>query len=355
MTRKIRTFPALIAIFLITAAGYGAGRIWISRQNMQAKETPEDREAAVMNDLVTRLANGDYEGLYDSFASEETVIDSRQSYENALQSRLNGIDPGSLVWIRSEDSAEEKPQFVLSDGEKSLLMVDLARTEDGYAPVIPLHGEKSVRIEVPKGMTIYAGGTLLTSDHIVEADVPASNFSQVYDDSFIPVVDIYEIDHLLDVPSLQDETGQELSMVQDVISGDLLVGNAVEDDDLKQTIIDAAEKLAAYPAQDGSLGAVSAIADPSSSWYGKYCTLANTWFTGHSIHEFSNQDVPSIAAQSEDTVTAHVVFDYFADSGQYSRTWHIGYQLTMHSINGTWYVCGTAIDNELNPNSVPAE
>lgn len=353
MAKKIRPVNAVITLLAIAAGGFAAGRIWISKQDFTAPEEPADKAAMAMQQLTEHLAQGNYDGLYDSWKANDTVIDSQESYENALKNKLG--DAADLTWIETDNYSDEHPQYVLNNGSENLVMVDLVQSGDSFVPVIPLHGSKTVRIEVPRDMTIYAGGSQIDSSHIVESDVLASNFRQMNDDSYVPEVDIYELDGLLDEPALQDADSNELSVVKDVISEDLLVGEAIDDEDLKQTIIDAATAMAAFPAQDGSLSAVAAYADPAAGWYYRYSSLPNYWFYPHSVYEFSNQDVIAITSQSEDTAVAHVVFDYFADGGDYSRTWHVGYQLTMHQLNGSWYVASTAIDNELNPGTEPIE
>ena len=121
---------------------------------------------------------------------------------------------------------------------------------------------------------------------------------------------------------------------------------------LKAEMIRDGELIASYPAQDASLGEVAAIALTSSSWYQRYTTLQNYWFTAHKVHEFSNEQVLRAAYQNDDTILAHVVFDYFADNGEVHRTWNIGYQMTFLNTAEGWKVAGMEINNELNPNSV---
>ena len=59
--------------------------------------------------------------------------------------------------------------------------------------------------------------------------------------------------------------------------------------------------------------------------------------------------------QSDDTMTAQVIFSYYAknSSRDLERTWYIGYQLTFADEDGTWRICSTAINNELNPGNDP--
>ena len=152
----------------------------------------------------------------------------------------------------------------------------------GIVPlVMPLTGTKSYLVEVPAGTQLMSNGTAVSADRMVQSAVSASGFDGVYNTSLIPSVDIYQLDGLLGIPSLTDGSGTPYSLVEDVLTGNLIAGTAVQDDAVLNLIIADGETLASYPAKDVALSAVSTIADPSALWYQRYVTLQNTWFTPH--------------------------------------------------------------------------
>jgi len=210
---------------------------------------------------------------------------------------------------------------------------------------LSLDGDLTYVIEVPTDMKLTLNGSSVESKYVTESDVEASNFWDNEGRDFVPTVDVYTIEGLSEEP--EAESGYAL--LEDQITGNYLYGEEVTDSTTLNKIISDAETMASYPAQDASLSEVSAIADTSSTWYKRYSTIPNYWFTSHSVHEFSNQEVLKAIQQSDDTMVAHVIFDYYASNSDVERTWHCGYQLTYHLVDDTWKVVGIETNSLLNP------
>lgn len=200
-------------------------------------------------------------------------------------------------------------------------------------------------IEVPSGSTAALNGETLSGP--VETGVSASNFFQFTDTSWVPLVDVYEVKNISEEPELTIN-GESYVLLKDAVSGHMLAGRPSSGSD-DPDWIEKAQLLSQYPSKEATVGQVGAVSLTSSSWYPFYTTLANTWFTDHSISNFSNQKVLNAVIQSDDTAVADIIFDYYADSGEYQRTWYIGYQLTFVKSNGTWLIGGVEVNNELNP------
>lgn len=360
--KRLKPVVAILMIAGCTAITLGVGAVYVNSQKKtftameQGDSTSLSQPGDAVTALLKQIQNQDYTGLYDSAQHTDPSMDSESAYDTALADHFSGVDMDSVLYYPVDTESEIKT-YSLSSGDTALGIVKVYSTDSGYQACMPLTGTKSYTIEVPAGSSIQSNGVAISSDKLVQSNTAASNFNDVYDTSIIPSVDTYQLDGLLGYPSLSDANGNVYSLVEDVISGNLLAGTAVTDDSIKDLIITDGETLAAYPARDTSLSAVTAISFTNALWYQRYITLQNTWFSDHETSSFSNAQVLDICQQSDTTIVAHVSFDYYAKntSENLERTWNIGYQLTFVKSGDTWLVCNTAIDNELNPASVPAE
>ncbi len=302
--------------------------------------------------FLTQVESGDYTGLFEAAQHIHSSMDSEAAYDAALKNKFEDAD-FSTITIQNAGSDSGRMIYVLQSGDTSYGQVEVYEDGDTMKAGYPLIGSETYTVEVPSGTVLYSNGTQVDSSLLKESGVTPANFENV-SGSFIPQADVYELSGLLGFPALSLESGQELTVMQDPITGHLLAGMPA-DDSLNDYILDAAERLAAYPAQDGSVSSVSEVSDTSQLWYQRYITLQNLWFTEHETSSFSDGQVLGVMKQSDDTMTAQVIFSYYAKNSSrvLERTWYIGYQLTFADEDGTWRICSTAINNELNPGNDP--
>lgn len=364
MAKHIRPLASLLLIAGCTAVTLIAGSLYVKSASSKftaleqgtAEVAASDQPADAVRSFLQQIASQDYANLYANAQHTDPSMDSESAYDAALASHFSGIDMSSVLYKPADVSGDIKT-YSLSSGTTALGIVKVYNDGSAWQVSMPLTGTKSYLVEVPTGTQLMSNGTAVSADRMVQSAVSASGFDGVYNTSLIPSVDIYQLDGLLGIPSLTDGSGTPYSLVEDVLTGNLIAGTAVQDDAVLNLIIADGETLASYPAKDIGIGAVTAIADTSTLWYQRYVTLQNNWFSDHEASSFSNAQVLDACQQSDSTMTAHVVFDYYAKNTAESleRTWHIGYQLTFEKANDTWIICSTAIDNELNPGTVPAE
>ena len=343
--RGIRPLVVFLLMVLVTAAVLIIGRVLLKNKEEEFASHEDEMPEVQINAVMEKIRTGDYGEIYQTTQSIAPTMDSEEAYIARLTEILNTGDPAN---IRAETVSldENERVYQLVNGDTLLGTLTLIREGDAWKPAFPIKGNKSYRIEVPAGLSLTSGGVQVGAENLLESGKEAANFFQVTDSSVIPSVDIYEFSGLLGEPALNTEEGY--GMIQDVLSGDWLMGKIVTDESLQRYMIDAAELIAMYPAQDTALANVAAVSDTSSSWYQKYVTLQNYWFTAHSVKEFSNETIKAVA-QSDDTIVAQIAFDYFMDNGEVNRTWHCGYQLTFRRSGDKYLVCGTELNSMLNP------
>jgi hypothetical protein len=360
----MKPMAALLLIAGCTILTLTGGALFVRSQSKKftameqgtSESSSSDQPADAVRSFLQQVANQDYTNLYANAQHTDPSMDSESAYDTALAAHFSGIDMTSVLYKPADTSGDIKT-YSLSSGTTALGIVKVYNDGSAWQVSMPLTGTKSYLVEVPTGAQLMSNGTAISADKKVQSAVSASGFDGVYNTSIIPQVDIYQLDGLLGAPALTDANGTAYAVVEDVLTGHLLAGTPVQDDAVKNLIITDGETLASYPAKDVGVGAVTAISDTNTLWYQRYVTLQNTWFSDHETSSFSNAQVLDVCQMSDSTMVAHVVFDYYAKNTAESleRTWHIGYQLTFEKSGDSWIICSTAIDNELNPGSVPAE
>ncbi len=339
--KKIRTVPALLALLVTAALILVLGQLRVRQAAASFREEDAAMPGHATERLLAQLRGGDYHSLYEATMAIRPSMDAESAYTEMAGSIIEKWGSDALNVQCAEEACG------LYAGDEYLAEIVLQETGNGWQAGLPLAGDRTAVVEVPAGEPLVIHGETVSRSLIIEENVPAANGFQFADESKVPRVDVYQLEGLLSEPAADD-----LVLVQDPITGHYLAGRPVTDEELKKEMIRDGELIAGYPAQDNSLAEVAAIALTSSSWYQRYTTLQNYWFTAHRTHEFSNEQVLRAAYQNDDTIVAHVVFDYFADNGEVHRTWHIGYQMTFLNTADGWKVAGMEINNELNPNTV---
>ncbi|NCB33933.1 MAG: hypothetical protein EOM64_08665 [Erysipelotrichia bacterium] len=354
MARGIRPAAAGIIIAIAALASFGGGQLLVMNAEKKYEAADQGMPETAVSEFISKAVSGDYTGFFANTQETDPSFNSQSAYEAKLAKVFDNVSASQIASVLKNDGDSEK-DYMLYSGDILLGTLKLVSEGNTWKCAFPCTGTESYTIEVPAGMKISANGIEIGDEHRIESNVPASNFSQMYDDSYTPMVDLYQLDNLLGQPDIQANGEDGYSCVLDVLSKHLLLGRTVTDETALNTMIEDAKLIAQYPAQEAALSEVAAIADTNTSWYQRYTTLQNAWFTSHSTSSFTNQQTMNTLAQSEDSMVGYVTFDYFADNGEVSRTWHIGYQMTMVKENGAWKVAGMAIDNELNPASEATE
>ena len=343
--RGVRPLAAVLFALITFLIVFLIGRARIKKAEQEFAGNEASMPENQINEVIENIKAGDYGDIYETTQSLFPSLDSKEAYIERLTEILTTGEPQDL---RAEPLSigDEERTYQLVNKDTLLGTLTLVNRDGQWKPAFPIRGQKKYRVEVPSGMSLSSNGTPIGQEYLAESGKEAANFFQVTDSSIIPMVDIYEFDGLIGKPALNADEGY--SMIQDVLSGDWLLGKQVTDEALLHDLTEAAELIAMYPAQDTALANVTAVSDTSSRWYQKYVTLQNYWFTAHSTKELSNESIEAVA-QSDDTIVAHISFDYFADNGEVSRTWHCGYQLTFRKSGDKYLVCGTEISSLLNP------
>lgn len=350
----VRLKPAVSAVCVAAAAllAFGGGTLYVKKLASDYKELEAEMPQTALGNTLEKLSKADFSGIYENTEQKYGVSASKAAFEDQLAYIFEGAQA-----LRSAQVSETDGEYVFRIYSDNEALADIRMYREGgeWKTALPMQGTESYTIEVPAGSAVTANGTPLSQAERKQQNVPGTVFNQIPDQSSVPMVDIYELNGVLGEPEIEIQGTGTAENVENILNGHIIAGRKVDDPKLMQMIIDYAKLIAQYPAQETSLGAVAAICDTSASWYQRYTTLQNYWFTSHSISEFTNQQVLRCTALSDDTMLAHVVFDYFADNGEVHRTWHIGYQMALKKYGDVWKVAGMGIDNELNPNTVDPE
>ena len=349
--KGLKPAAAILIIAAVSVLSLLFGNILAARLQDTPVTPLENAKTITLDTTLEQIRSGDLDEICENSIAAYKSLDSKEAYKARISAVLEDLDP-ELLHIVYDD--EDHYRLYCEDQYVAPLEV-VEISEDEFQVLLPITGTKSYLVEVPTGKKLYANGIEISSSNIKEKNIPASNFWEVRETNYIPYVDLYEIKDLIDLPELDLGDQAEYTLLEDPMSGNYLFGKTVKDKELLQMAIDYAETLAAYPAQDGNLGAVSAIALTSSSWYPRYTGIQNYWFTAHQTSKFSNEEVLKAAWQSDDSFVAHVILDYFADNGEVHRTWYIGYQLTLINTPNGWKIGAIEINNELNPRTVIPE
>ena len=350
--RKVR--PSMVILFaaLTAAASFGGGQLYVRSQAKKYAEEDAAMPETAMNSYIERLSANQFEGIYETTQKLSAGYDTENVYNEKLAKLFVQSEP--LHAVKTGETGDAVSYRIYSD-TAAIADASLLKNGNEWELAVPLKGQESYTLEVPAGSLVSVNDIPFTKDMLVEADVPAAVCSQMPSGTTVPHMDIYRIEGLLGEPEITISGIAKTANVKSVLSGNLIVGEEVTDQNILDMIIRYGETIAKFPAQEATLGDVAAISFTQSYWYQRYQTVQNYWFTSHSISNFSNEKVLKCIKLDEDTMLAHVVFDYFADNGEVHRTWHIGYQMTLMKSGDTWKVANMGIDNELNPNTVDPE
>lgn len=348
--RGLKPFAALLLILLVGLLSFFVSRMLFQQQvgDLEALEATNPQKVA--DAFFAQIKQRDFTGVFDQTIKEYPINGNEEAYVAKLNDVLDGVEAEQLTLKQlSEDT------YGIYDGTTLLMRFIMQEENESYHMAIPMRGNETVTLEIPTHIQPYLNRQPVETSYRIQQNKEASNFLSTTLEDVIVHVDEYEIDNCIGMPELTDASGNPLTYVQDAITGHYLVGKEVKESGVEERFLECAKRLAMYPAQDIGLGSVQEVCIPSSIWYQRYVTLQNYWFTGHDVMKFSNEAVTKMTQQSDDTIVADVIFDYFADNGEVSRTWYIGYQMTFLKQDGQWMVLDMEINNELNPRQIQPE
>lgn len=346
MSARISWKKAIAVISAAAVSGLVFGRVMPKNLISATAE-----EAAAPADLIKEYI-GAYQAGTDLYTESLKVVDhlnTENDYNAALNSVYDGLSSVQYSIVNDSDTVKEYKLYN-SDNVHIANLRSVQQSDGTWATATIFNEQKDYNIEVPTGLSITING-LDAGAHQTKTAVPADNYSGLSDTSSAPLVDVYEADGMISEPTVEVSGKSGYTTIKDVTSNTIYVGeDAASDTDLANTLISDAKICAGWPAQDNGIGAVAAISITDSDFYQRVSGVQNQWFTAHGTPAYSNEAVLKIVKQSDDSLIANVIFDYYASNGDVDRTWHCGYQMTMLNVGGTWKIAGFGVDSTLNPN-----
>ena len=347
---RIKTWLGLLIVVALAGGLAFFGKTQLDEAKKEFAAAEADMPESAISNYFNHIRAGDFDGIYEDSMIVSPHINSKADYIAKLQEIYEGVDTSQIEYA-GLDNTDGSKDYKLYYDRKYLATLKLIRSADGrWLASTIFSGDKNYTIEVPTGLSITANGSPIGKQYMTEEAVVATNFTGLKDTSQAPLVDVYVLENLLGEPELAVAGESGYGTLTDVLTGRILMGKTVNDQDLADTMIKDAEICAKFPAQEASLGQVGAISVTNSDWYKRVSGVQNQWFTAHGTSSFSNQNAFNIIQQSDDTMVGFVTFDYYASNGEVSRTWNGGYQMSFLNVGGTWKIAGMAINNEMNPN-----
>ncbi len=344
--KRISWKKAIAVISAAAIAGIAFGRVMPKNLIDASAE-----EAAAPADLIKEYI-GAYQSGSDLYTESLKVVNhlnTESDYNAALKSVYDGLSSVQYSVVNDSDTVKEYKLYN-SDNVHIANLRSVQQSDGTWATATIFNEQKDYTVEVPTGLSITING-LDARAHQTKTAVPADNYSGLSDTSSAPLVDVYEVDGLISEPTVEVSGKSGYTTIKDVTSNTIYVGeDATSDTDLADTLISDAKICAGWPAQDNGIGAVAAISITDSDFYQRVSGVQNQWFTAHGTPTYSNEAALKIVKQSDDSLIANVIFDYYASNGDVDRTWHCGYQMTMLNAGGTWKIAGFGVDSTLNPN-----
>lgn len=318
-----------------------------SKKQFLAKEKGMPESA--ISTYFKNLKSKDYNQLYQDSIQVKFHYNSQQDYIQKVEETYSDIDLDTLSYRKV--AVEGKLQYNLYKEDNSYVStLDLVQNADGnWIATTIFEGDQSYDIEVPTGLKIKINGIDPNSETQTSQNVIAKNFNGV-SEQFGVKVDRYHVDSLFSQPKITVENDESYTVVKDALSNTLFVGKKADNSDYANMLIEYAKTLARFPAKEGTINDIATIAITDSDMYARLRTMQNTWFSSHSVSNFSNEQATQMIQQSEDTLFGTVTFDYYAENADVNRTWNIGYQMSLKKVNGSWKIAQLAVNNDLNPN-----
>lgn len=344
--RKVKTWIVLVILLVTAGICVGGGYYYLSNAKKEFAEAEKLLPESAISEYLKKVENNDFDGLYEDSLIVSPHLNSKEDYIAEMESIYGDLKASDISFVQSDVENE----YILASDGKYLATVKLLQDNNGkWIASTEFSGNNSYTIEVPAGMSLTVNGLDVDDTYLVASNVNASNFSDENIESYSVKVDRYELNNLLGEPEIS--VGEGYTTIIDVLTNTILVGKENTDSSLTETFKNYAITCASFPAKETTVGSVQAISLRGSDWYSRISGMQNTWFTSHSVSNFSNVNATNIIQQSDDTAIGYVTFDYYASNGTVDRTWHGGYQMTLVKESGTWKIAAFGIDVDLNPES----
>lgn len=246
---------------------------------------------------------------------------------------------------------EEKGYTVYADDtkiSKFILVKGEEKDEKGNAWVLDsvetyFSGDRSAKIEALSTSKVYINGNELSSDFIVQKDIPS--FSEGHLPEGVPAVTYsdYSVEKLLVEPEIKviDKNGKESSLILDeeknIYVEQINYGDVPAE--LSERIEQAAQTYSKYMTQDASLSNVKKYFDESSKTY-FYIRTSETWcYTDHIGYEFKDIQMSEFFRYDENTFSVRYKCTQVVNRTRYeSFPFYLDATLYFKNINGTYYV-----------------
>ena len=338
--------PAFAMIILVITLVLCVGTSFFILNNQKANLAKLESELpeSAISTYFKQIKNDDFDGIFENSLIIDPHLNSKEAYVEALKNIYKDVDVSKLGFVK--DKANED-MYQIVNGNVFVSNLKLIKSSDGkWLASTIFTGDNNYTIQVPQGVVLQINGNDLDDSYIIEKDVVANNFKGIPSGSVPFKVNTYEVKNLIKEPEITIK-GSGYAMVKDVLSNYYYVGKTPTGVDYETIFASIGKSVARFPTKGGGLNEIPVITN--SDFYSRIKTLNNQWYAAHGTAEFSNVKVSDVVMQSDDTMIGNVTMDFLISSSNASKTYHIGYQMTLINDGGKWKIAGFGIDNDLNP------
>lgn len=347
MAKRLNTKVALTAIVLSSVIAVGSiiliPNLALSKNKSIQSELPVNGAL----EYIEAVKQSDYQAIYDAISTHGNTYDTLDSIAAVLEKTYENYDINSLEVV--EDSNDSTLFHLVSD---NTLIHDIQTTEtdQGWIGYPLISGNTSITIEILSGSELSINTNPVDTSLIVNEGIPATIFNGIDADKYteVPTMDQYLIENLFSLDSVEID-GQACSIMHDVLNDIYYCGSPVNTTSISDVVIASAKALASYPAQEGSVGQVGQYSLQDASFYTKYKTMENTWYTAHSSAVFSNETIHDAIDIGNNCIISNVSLDYDVTGSLGEKTYNIGFQMSLYPSNDSYKLAGLAVDSRINP------
>ena len=297
------------------------------------------------NHYLESLQAKDYQSIYSQLNQANPTLNTYDGFTHKLESVYADYDVNQLSVAKSDDPTK---MYVTYDN-KIIHDLSIVKTDQGYVGIPVFEDSKEYVIEVPTGSSLSINGFSVPSSSKTTSDTIATVMDGINDTYYPDVVsmDRYTVTNLYELESME-VNNQACDIMQDVVSKTYYCGKDVTSSDLNDWVFAAAKAIAAYPAKEGSVGAVANYVLSDSDFYQAYRTMENTWFTAHNSAVFSNETLINAIDIGNDNLLVQLAMDYLVSSSSGSKNYHIGFQMALYPTGNGYKIAGFGVDSTLN-------
>ena len=348
MSRRKRGLSPLFAISIllfVVILCFGVSFFTLKIQKTSLAKMESKLPESAISSYLKEVKNNNFDKMYENSLLISPHLNSKEDYINKLNEIYGQINLDKVTYVQNPN-VENLYQII--EDNKLVSEVQLVNIENKWIANTIFTGDNNYTIQVPTGLTLQINGINVDESYITEKNVVANNFSGLANTSDAPKVNTYSIKNLISEPSISIENGN-YTIIRDSLNGYYYIGEESNDANLIDTVSDIAKTLAKYPTKDSSFASVNSYLIKDSDFYKRISTLDNQWYATHGTATISNTNVLKIVKQSENSLIANVYLDFYVASSSASKTYNIGYQMTLINTSGNWKIAGFAVDNDLNP------